>query len=442
MSNGIQRFYNYEAGTNDSTGMTKVYQTSLLIQFILAVFVFIALEIIGVWYVNEKMVLNHDRLVAANWVFQASVVSLVILILQVPYSAAIIAHEKMDYFAIVSIFDVFLKLGVVLILPQIPSDKLIIYGFLELSISIVNFFLYFIYAKHFFIELTFALRFHRNLFKSIFAFSGWNVSAMFAWMTQNQGVNMVMNLFFGPIINASRGVSGQVQAAIQGFCENLVIAFRPQLVQSYAQGDFDRTRKMMYSMSKILFILFFVFSTPVIFEIDFILHLWLGNNIPDYTESFTILVLLSMYPRNFAMAFAQVVHATGKMGLYQIVSSITILSALPLSYVALKMGADANSVYWINLIVCSIMFIACLSVLKKQFPIDVKDYIIRVLLPCSIMALLAVSVPFAINSLIEMSILRFLVNLILDTLSSIGISYLLILDSNEKKLIKKIMFRR
>ena len=132
--------------------------------------------------------------------------------------------------------------------------------------------------------------FHKELFKSIFTFSGWNVMSMFAWMTQGQGINMVMNLFFGTVVNAARGISAQIQSAIQGFCENLVIAFRPQLVQSYAKGDINRTNTMMYSMSKIIFIMFFLLSTPVIFEIDYILHLWLGEKIPEYTSSFTILI--------------------------------------------------------------------------------------------------------------------------------------------------------
>lgn len=352
MSNGIQRFYNYEAGTNETKGVTYVYQTSLLIQIILAVILFLVLESIGVWYVNYKMVLDSGRIIAANCIFQFSILSLILLVLQVPYSAAILAYERMDYYAIVSVIDVFLKLGIVMSLPFIPSDKLIVYGILQLLLSIVNFMLYYLYAKRHFKMLIIKKVFHKELFKSIFTFSGWNITSMFAWMTQGQGVNMVMNLFFGTVVNAARGISAQIQSAIQGFCENLVIAFRPQLVQSYAKGDINRTTEMMYSMSKILFIMFFLLSTPVIFEIDYILHLWLGDTIPEYTSSFTILILLSMYPRNFAMSFAQVVHATGKLGLYQISSSIIILLTLPLSYVALKNGLDANSVYWINLIIC------------------------------------------------------------------------------------------
>ena len=442
MSNGIQRFYNYEAGTNEAKGVTNVYQTSLVIQVLLAIIVFIILESLGLWYVNNKMVLDSQRLFAANCIFQFSICSLILLILQVPYSAAILAYERMDYYAVVSVIDVFLKLGIVLVLPYISADKLITYGLLQLLLSIMNFLLYYTYAKRNFKALVEQKVFHKRLFRSIAAFSGWNVMSMFAWMTQGQGVNMVMNLFYGPVINAARGVSAQIQSAIQGFCENLVIAFRPQLVQTYAKGDINRTTKMMYSMSKILFIMFFLLSTPVIFEIDYILHIWLGDNVPDYTASFTILILLSMYPRNFAMAFAQVVHATGKLGLYQVVSSTIILLALPISYVALKNGSDANSIYWINIIICLVMFIACMFVLKRHFPFNITQYIIKVLAPCILMALISIIVPYVVTQTMAPSLLRLVVNLLACSIWSVVAAYLLVLSSDEKTLIRKIIIKK
>lgn len=442
MSNGIQRFYNYEAGKNETNGVTNVYQTALLIQIILSVILFVALESVGLWYVNSKMVLDSNRLFAANCIFQFSIFSLIFLVLQVPYSAAILAYERMDYYAVVSVIDVFLKLGIVLVLPFIPSDKLVIYGLLQLLLAIVNFMLYYFYAKYNFKELKIQRVFHKDLFKSIFTFSGWNITSMFAWMTQGQGVNMVMNLFFGPIVNAARGISAQIQSAIQGFCENIVVAFRPQLVQSYAKGDIRRTTQMMYSMSKILFIMFFLLSTPIIFEIDYVLCLWLGEDIPDYTASFTVLILLSMYPRNFSMSFAQVVHATGKLGLYQVSSSIIILLALPFSYIALKSGSDANSVYWINLIICAVMFIVCMFVLKQHFHFSIKKYFTKVLLPCTLMALISIIMPFVIIHIMTPSLTRFIVNLLASSMWASIVAYFIVLDSSEKNLIKRIILKK
>ena len=439
LSNGIQRFYNYEYAKNGEIGAKRVFQTAFQIQLFLAILVVVLVEGIGIWYINHQMVISADRLVAANWVFQFSVLSLLLVILQIPYSAAILAHERMDYYAVVSIVDIFLKLGVILALPYQTGDQLIIYGVLQVFVSFLDFILYYSYSKKHFEEIVFEKVFHKELFRSIFTFSGWNVLATFAWMTQGQGVNMVINLFFGTYINAARGISGQIQSAIQGFCENLIIAFRPQLVCSYAQGNMQRTERMMYSMSKIMFLMFFMLSTPVIFEIDYVLNFWLGDNIPDYTASFTILVLLSMYPRNFSMAFAQVVHATGCLGTYQICSAIVILLALPLSYIALKLGTDAISVYWINLAICLLMFVVCLRVLKRVFPINVVNYIRRVILPCF---LIGTIVPTAIYFLIQTmseSFIRLCVTTFVCTVLTVVLSYFIVLDNDEKQLIKKII---
>ena len=204
MSNGIQRFYNYEAGKNGIDSVTKVYQTAFLIQLMLVLLILIIIEPLGIWYINNKMVIPEDRLFAANWVFQFSLLSLIFLVMQVPFSAAVMAHEKMDYYASVGILDAFLKLLIVIILPYWGgSANLIIYGLLIFCVSVINLLLYSVYALKNFKELKLSKIFHKDLFKSIFKFTGWNLVEMFAWTTQGQGVNMVINLFCGPVVNAA-----------------------------------------------------------------------------------------------------------------------------------------------------------------------------------------------------------------------------------------------
>lgn len=439
LSNGVQRFYNYEFGKNGVDSVTKVYQTSFLIQVILAILIVVLIEPIGIWYINNVMVLSADRITAAHWIFQFSVISLVFVVLQIPYSAAILAHERMDFYAIVSIGDALLKLIIVLILPYLSGDKLIVYGFLQVLVSSINFALYFGYSKKNFKELVLKKVFHKDMFSSIFKFSGWNVLATFAWMTQGQGVNMVMNLFFGTVVNAARGVSGQIQSAIQGFCENLVIAIRPQLVQSYAQGNLRRTEKMMYSMSKVMFILFLALSLPVCLEINYILHLWLGDDVPDYTAGFTILTLLSMFPRNFTLAFAQVVHASGRLGKFQIVSAITILLSLPCTYLALSLGCDPMSVYWINIAICTCLFVATLLVLKTIFPISIKDYLSKVIVPCCMLAIVSFIVSYGVKLMCVSSLFRLVFVGCCSSISVLICSYLFVLDKDEKDLLKSFI---
>lgn len=442
MSNGIQRFYNYESGKGSLEGITRVFRTSVLIQVCLALLLLIVLEFVGIWYVNNKMVIPNDRLIAANWIFQFSTVSLVLLILQIPYSASIIAHEKMDYYALVSIVDVILKLAIVIALPYIPGDKLLYYGVLLLIISIVNFIMNYLYAKIKFKELSFKLEYHKDTFKSIVSFSGWNLIEMFAWMTQNQGVNMVMNLFFGPTINASRGIAIQVQNAIQSFCANLVTAFRPQLIESYAQKDYDRTKSMMFSMSKIMFIFFFALSTPFIFEMDFVFGIWLKGTIPAYSTTFAVLMLVSMYPRNFVAAFSQVIHASGVMRTYQLWSAFIIAGVLPLSYIVMKMGGDPTSAYWVNLLFCIILFVVCMRLLKNVFPYSIVEYLRMVTLPCLVIAIIVCSLLFLLRTLLHDGWMRLLLICFASTITTLLCSYYVGLNKQEKLFIKQIINHR
>lgn len=443
LSNGIQRFYNYEEANGGQDAAKRVFQTAFLIQFCLAALIFILVEGIGVWYINNKMVIPVDRLSTANWVFQFSVVSLVLVVFQIPYSAAILAHEKMDYYALVSIIDVLLKLTIILILPYFSGDCLIIYGLLQALASLLSFVLYVGYSKRNFRELIIEKVFYKDLFSSIFKFSGWNVMDTFAWMTQNQGVNMVINLFWGTVVNAARGIAGQIQVAISSFCSNLAIAFRPQLVQSYAEGNLIRTKKMMYSMSKIMFILFFALALPFCVEIDYVLYLWLGDNVPQHTASFTILLLASMIPRNFTMALSQVVHATGKLKKYEITTCFIVMLTLPLSYIALRTGCDVTSVYFIDLAVCVILFISCLFVFRTLFPLSILDYLKRVIVPCMILAIIAIPFSIAPTWLItKVSFLRLVIVVVFSITIVAVLSFVIILDKDERMLTINFIKRR
>ena len=442
MSNGIQRFYNYEAGKGTVADVTHVFRTAVIIQCCIALTVLMLLEVVGIWYINNKMVIPPDRLVAANWVFQFSALSLVMLILQIPYSAAIIAHEHMDFYAIISMADAVLKLIIVLLLPLYPNDKLIFYGTLHLIVSAINFVANFIYAKLRFRELEFKFRFYPLHFKSILSFTGWNLVEMFAWMTQGQGVNMIMNLFFGPAVNAARGIAVQTQNAVQGFCANLVTAFRPQIIQSYAETDYSRTKKMMYSLSKIMFIFFFVISTPLIVEIDFIFRLWLGTDIPEYTTAFAILMIVSMYPRNFVAAFSQVIHASGMMKKYQLWSALIIAGVLPISYMVLQMGCSPTSVYWVNIVFCILLFVVCMRLLQGIFPFSGFEYLKEVILPCLIIVVAAAVVLILTRAVFQEGWGRLITSCLVNTLASLVCSYSFALNQQEKAMVQALIKKK
>ena len=409
MSNGIQRFYNFELGQGGTDSVQKVYVTAVLIQTIVVAVILLLTETVGLWYLYHKMVIPAERFTAALWVFQFSILSFVFVIMQVPYSAAIMAYERMNYYALVSIIDAFLKLGLVLILQCVTWDKLIFYGTFLFVVNIVNFILYYIYCKRNFEAIRFRFKYHEELFKRMLSFSGWNLFGSCAYMVKGQGVNVLLNMFFGPIVNAARGVSFQVMSAIQSFTASIFTSFRPQLVQSYASGDIKRTEQLMFSMSKFTFYLLYMIALPVILEIDYILHLWLGDNVPDYTVPFTVLIIVSMLISNFNTPLSLVIHATGRMRVYQLTTSIIIMSILPLSWLFLVLGGRPLIVYWVDLGVVVVNQIVCMFVVKKYFSYSLEGYCKEVVIPSFIVSLFAFIIPVVFHFLLETSFCRVVV---------------------------------
>ena len=435
----IQRYYNYERSKNGDDGIQQVYRVSILIQIVLSLVVLLALESFGVWYLNNVMVIPTDRLLAANILFQVSTVALLLLIVSVPFSAAIVSFEHMDFYAIVGILDVILKLVIVLVLPLLPYDKLIVYSLLLLLISIINFFLYFVYAKIKFRSLVFRGRTNVTLLKSMLVFSGWNFVGTFSNVVYQQGVNLLLNFFFGPIINAARGLSNYISNAIRGFSSNIVVAFRPQLVESYAKEDYQRTKNIMFSETKLCFLMLFLIILPLIIEIRYVLLLWLGEGYPDHTESFSILVLLQMLIASLNIPFSQVVHASAVMKKFQIITSVITCLVIPLGWVGLKIGLPPESVYIISVILAICSQLACILIVKGIFPFNVKDYIVKILLPLLLLSIVSPIIPFFIHSLLPQSFMRLCLVIIATTMIISAISYFGILTAAEKELGKGIV---
>lgn len=441
MANGIQRFYNFELGKNGEDAVAKVYNTALIIQFVLAVGIVILTETIGLWYVNSKMVISPERIVAANWIFQFSVLSLVFVIMQIPYSAAILAYERMDYYAIVSIIDAVIKLAIVIILPHLSGDSLILYGLLMMAISITDFILYSVYCRNKFHHLKFKKMFDKSLFKSMMSFSGWNLFGSFAYVVKGQGVNVLINTFFGTVVNAANGIATQISSAIQTFAANIVLAFKPQLTQSYAMGNHIRAEHLMFSMSKIAYALMCVIAIPIMVEIDYVLTLWLNSEIPANTHSFANLTIIATMIGILNTPVTQMIHATGRMKKYQIATSVVICSILPISWTFLKLGYDANSVFVITIVIMAINQAVCLRVLHSIFRFSLTKYIKEVIFPCIIITIIPLFVVSSIGNVIgSSSIWNFIVVTIVNLLA-VGILFYLTLNSSEKQILQSYIVK-
>ena len=436
MTNANQRFYNYELGKDNTLGVNNVYNTSLRIQTFLALIIIILTETIGLWYLYEKMVIPPERINAAFWVFQFSVLSLLFIVFQIPYSAAVIAYEKMDYYAYVGIIDAFLKLIIALAIPYAKGDQLIVYGFLLLLINIINWCLYFFYAKYHFKILKFQSNSHWNLFKKMLGFSAWNCFGIFSTVFREQGANMLLNLFFGPVVNAARAIAYQVAGALESFVLNITTASRPQLIQTYVKGETDRMIHIMHGVSKLCFLFVYCISLPIMLEVDYVLKLWLGDTIPGHTNTFMVLVVIASLVRVFHPMTSHIVHATGKMRLFQVTNGILNLILIPIVYILLYMGYRPESIFVLFILMNIIIQIVSWMILHRLVPeFSVIIYLRQVVLPLCVVIVLSILLPYFFHVKMDSGFIRLFVVLLSSIVSIVIFGFFMALSRNEREMV-------
>lgn len=399
MSSATQRFMTFELGRGNMDRLKKVFATSLNIHITISVIIAILAETIGLWFVNNKLVIAPDRMVAANWVYQFSILTFCVNIIQVPYNAVLIAHEKMSVYAYISILEAFLKLGIVYLLVIAPADKLIVYGILVFAVQLIICGIYQVYCRRNYVESKFKLFWDKNLYRQMSGFAGWNLFGSVAWLLRDQGLNIVLNLFFGTAINAARGVATQVSSAVMGFISNFQVALNPQITKNYATGNIPEMEKLSYLGIKFSFLLLFTMAFPLCLNIDYVLHLWLVE-VPNYTALFIILIMIDSLAGNlFGVPLMTSLSATGKIRNYQIVVSCIILCILPAGYVALRLGCDAPSVFYISIVFTLVSGFVRFLFCHKQIGYSLRRMASEVLLPIAGVSILSLPLPIVIKSL-------------------------------------------
>lgn len=435
----IQRFYNYENGKNGSEGFHKVFSTSFYIQLFLGIIIFILLETVGLYYLNNHLVIPQERIQAARYVFHMSSLSLLFVIMQVPYSAAIIAKEYMDFYAVVGIVDVLLKLLIVILLPYVTADNLIIYSLALLVVTVIDFLLYFIYAKKKIVEVKLDSSFNRSIFKEMMSFSGWSILGSLAQMVRNQGLNIILNVFFGPVVNAARGISYQVKTALASFMANVPTAARPQLTESYARGDIERSKQIMFTISKVCFYLIYIIALPVFFDLDYLLHLWLGSNVPDYTLVFSKIILVITIVETFNWPISMMIYATGRIARYNIVTSVLGILLLPITYVLLRFFPNPYVAYYASLIISIAVQVVSIKCLSRTADVAPLEYLQKVIVPSLKIIVCTILIPYIITTFIEPSFFRTLLNLIITVVFTLVVIYFLGLNKSEKNIINSLL---
>lgn len=380
MISATQRYLTFEIGKSDLKQLNKVFSTSLLIHAFIAAAVLILGETIGIWLLYEKLVIPAERMNAAFWVYQCSVIACLVNIMSVPYNAMIVAHEKMSAFAYISILEAALKLAIVYILYITPWSKLISYSCLILSVQIIIRFIYASYSKKHFAGAHFNSQIDKSLLKEIASFAGWSLTTSIAYVLSSQGLNIMLNIFFGPVVNAARAVAVQIQGTVRQFVNSVQMAINPQITKNYASSQLTSMHSLMSRCARFSYILLYLLSLPLLIETEYILTLWL-KTVPENTIIFTrlILILTLLYPFSNPLIIAN--QATGKVKKYEIISGVILLSLLPLSYVALKLGAPAYFVYIINILLEFVTFVFRLILIRKDINLSLSYFVKSAIFP-------------------------------------------------------------
>lgn len=440
LSASTGRFLTYELGKGDMQQLKQVFSTSLSIHALLVVAVFLLAETIGVWFLNTKMTIPTDRLYAANWVFQASVFAFMIGLFSVPYNASIVSHEKMNFFAYLGIFDVLMRLGIVLFIAYSPwqFDRLIIYALLLVGVSMIGQLANMMYCNRHFQECKFQFAFHSGNWKEMSSFAGWNFIGCTAGLLKEQGVNLLLNLFVGPVLNAARGIALSVNTAVGSFVGNFMTALSPQITKSYAAGEYVFMMSLVERGSRFSFYILFLLALPILFETEFMLTLWL-KDFPAHTVNFVRLMLLLSLLDVLSNTLINLQNATGKIRNYQIAVGSALMLNFPVSYLCLKMGCLPESVYVVALFVSLLCLMLRLLFLRRMVQLSVTQYLSNVCLNVLIVSLIASFIPTLIYFQMEEGWNRFISMLFLCVIcSSLSIFFIGCSFSERKFILDRV----
>ncbi|TSA27728.1 lipopolysaccharide biosynthesis protein [bacterium] len=441
MASASQRFFAFELGRNNIPQLKKTFSMTMTIYAMLAVIILILAETVGLWFLNTQMTIPDERMVAANWVYQFSIFSFMMTMFTIPYNASIIAHERMNVYAYVSIIEVVLKLAIVYLLVLFSYDKLKLYAVLMFVVITIVTFIYRTYCKRKFEECQYHFYWNKPLFKELISYSGWSLFGALSGIMRNQGINILLNIFFGPVVNAARAIAYQVNNAINQFATNFYTAVRPQIVKYYAAEEKEKMLKLVFQSSKLSFFLLFLLSMPILLETHFILALWL-KQVPEYVMVFTVLVIITALIDSLSYPLMTAAQATGKIKQYQVVVGGTLILNLPISYCFLKLGFPPQITMYIAIVISVICLFLRLWMLRGLVGLSISDYwkkVLRVIISVSVVAYI---IPLFLSLQLEESFIRLIIVGVVGVITSVATIYVLGLSINERQFIIQIIKNR
>lgn len=404
-----QRFIIYGLGEHDTQKLKKTFGNIMTVHLALAAIMVLLGETIGLWWVCNKLVVPEGRLTATIWAYQFSIASVVFEIISAPYNMVIVAHERMNVYAYLSILDALLKLGIVFLITYAPFDRLVFYAFLLMLVGLFDRVIYGIYCNRNFAEVRGGLCWNGKQFKEIFNYASWMAMGNVAFSLADQGFNLLLNLFYGPVVNAARGIAVMIQGIVLSFGDNIQLAVKPQIIKTYAEGESDKMKRLVLSSSKMVFFLIFTLGLPVMLEIDQFLSWWLVE-VPKWTSQFTIIVVLITCVVTVRGPLYQAVSATGEMRNFQIANSMIMITFLPITYVTLRFKLFAPTVPFLILLGFNIAnFVITSIVALRQVGLSYKQYLKGVILPMFLVGCLAPVMPIFLKQYLAPGIMSFMI---------------------------------
>lgn len=440
MSVATSRYLTVELGKGDEAGYRKVFGMAFHIHAILSLLVLLGAETVGLWFLNTQMNIPEARMHAANVIYQISVISTVLGIIQTPYGASITAHEHMNIYAYIGIEEVIAKLLIVLGIDFLAKnvDNLEVYAFLMLCVQVINFCIYLFYCRKKFAYCRVSRLWDKTLFRSMFGFTGWNLFGTIAWILKDQGVNVVLNIFGGPLVNGARGVAGQASGAVSNIVGCFNTAVSPQITKNYASGDKRGLHRLMMLSSKISYILLLMLTVPVLYELNFLLNIWLVK-VPEHTLVFTKIIMIEGLIGVLGNAFISPLIATGDIKKYQVIVGSIMLLNVPMSWILLKYGLPIYVPFVISIGLTTLAGIIRLYLCHQMLSFSVVKYVKNVLIPICILTFLSFTSVGVIVHIMEEGWLRLLVVCFMSIIIIAFTAYFICFDKNEQTKILELL---
>ncbi len=439
LSGATQRFLSFEIQRGDVQRLQRVFSTSLMGYGAMALLVVVLGESIGLWFLNNVMVIPPERLADANVIYQLSILSFVVSTISIPYHSLIISHERMNIFALVSVVEVALKLGLVLLITLYEGDRLVLYaGGMFLSLFLAQG-LYVAYSRREFAEARLRFDMERSLVREMSSFIGWDVVGNISVLGRVQGVNILLNLFFGPVVNAANGVAVQVQSAVMAFGSNVVTAIKPQVVKCYSAENYSEMYKLINHGAKYAYLLMWAISLPLLVEMPLVLRLWLSDSVPAYTDIFAQLTLVFNLFAVVSMVVVSGLHALGKVKRPSLINGTLYLMVLPLSYLAFKVFDLPPYVpYLLNAIF--VLFGACLNAISirrymREYPL--REFFVEVMGVCLLVSALSLGGVLLVRGLIESEYLRLITVCVVSVVLNAAIVYWFVIGAQVRKQVNE-----